>query len=48
MRQSAYLVVNTITVYSYEFFFNCMMVGHASDSVTELSSVGSCLRVVFG
>ena len=27
MRQSAYLVVNPITVYSYGFLFNCMTVG---------------------
>ena len=31
MRQSACLVVNPITVDSYGFFFNCTMVGQASD-----------------
>ena len=36
MRQSAYLVVNPITVYSYSFLFNCMTVGQASDSMTAL------------
>ena len=46
MRQSAYLVVNSITVYSYGIPFNCMVVGQASDSVTEISSVGSCMMVV--
>ena len=29
MRQSAYLVLNPITVYSYGFLFNCMTVGQA-------------------
>ena len=36
MRQSAYLVVNPITVYSYGFHFNCMTVDQASDSMTTL------------
>ena len=31
MRQSAYLVVKRITVYSYGFLFNCTTVGQASD-----------------
>ena len=31
MRQSACLVVNPITVYSYGFLINCRMVGQASD-----------------
>ena len=31
MRQSACLVLNPITVYSYGFLFNCTMVGQASD-----------------
>ena len=33
MRQSACLVLNPITVYSYGCLFNCTMVGQASDSV---------------
>ena len=37
MRQSAYLVLNPIMVYSYGFLFNCMMVGQASDSMTALT-----------
>ena len=37
MRQSACLVLNPITVYSYGFLFNCMMVGQASDSMTALT-----------
>ena len=32
MRQSACLVLNPITVYSYGFLFNCTTVGQASDS----------------
>ena len=36
MRQSACLVLNTITVYSYGFLFNCKTVGQASDSMTAL------------
>ena len=32
MQQSACLVLNLITVYSYGFLFNCTMVGQASDS----------------
>ena len=38
MRQSACLVVNPITVYSYGFLFNCTTVGRASDSMTALTS----------
>ena len=34
MRQSACLVLNPITVYSYGFPFNCTTVGQASDSMT--------------
>ena len=34
MRQSACLVLNQITVYSYGFLFNCTTVGQASDSMT--------------
>ena len=34
MRQSACLVLNPITVYSYGFLFNCTTVGQASDSMT--------------
>ena len=34
MRQSACLVLNPITVYSYGFLFNCTPVGQASDVMT--------------
>ena len=37
MRQSACLVVNIITVYSYGFLFNCATVDQASDSMTALT-----------
>ena len=37
MRQSACLVLNPITVYSYGFLFKCTMVGQASDSMTALT-----------
>ena len=37
MQQSAYLVVNPITVYSYGFLFNCMMVGQVPDSMKALT-----------
>ena len=37
MRQSACLVLNPITVYSYGLLFNCMMVGQASDSMMALT-----------
>ena len=37
MRQSACLVLNPITVYSYGFLFNCTTVGQASDSMTSLT-----------
>ena len=37
MRQSACLVLNPITVYSYGFLFNCTAVGQASDSMTALT-----------
>ena len=37
MRQSACLVLNPITVYSYGLLFNCTMVGQASDSMTALT-----------
>ena len=37
MRQSACLVFNPITVYSYGFLFNCTTVGQASDSMTALT-----------
>ena len=37
MRQSACLISNPITVYSYGFLFNCTMVGQASDSMTALT-----------
>ena len=36
MRQYTCLVLNTITVYSYDFLFNCTTVGQASDSMTAL------------
>ena len=51
MRQSACLVVNPITIYTYGFLFNCTTVGQASDSMTALTlsfnrSVGSqCLSL---
>ena len=37
MRQSACLVVNTLTVYSYGFLFKCTTVGQASDSMPALT-----------
>ena len=37
MRQSACLFLNPITVYSYDFLFNCTTVGQASDSMTALT-----------
>ena len=37
MRQSACLVLNPITVYSYGFLFNRTTVGQASDSMTALT-----------
>ena len=37
MRQSAGLVLNPITVYSYGFLFNCTTVGQASDSMKALT-----------
>ena len=37
MRQSACLVLNQITVYSYGFLFNCTTVGQAKDSMTALT-----------
>ena len=37
MRQSACLVLNPITVYTYGFLFNCTAVGQASDSMTALT-----------
>ena len=37
MRQSACLVLNPITAYSYGFLFNCVTVGQASDSMTALT-----------
>ena len=37
MRQSACLVLNQSTVYSYGFLFNCTTVGQASDSMTALA-----------
>ena len=36
MRQSARLVLNSITVYSYGFLFNCTTDGQASDFMTAL------------
>ena len=36
MDQSACLVLNPTTVYSYDFLFNCTTVGQASDSMTDL------------
>ena len=37
MRQSACLVLNPFTVYSYDFLFNCTTVGQASDFMTALT-----------
>ena len=37
IRQSACLVLNPITVYSYGFRFNCTTVGQVSDSMTALT-----------
>ena len=37
MQQSACLVLNPITVYSYGFLFNCMTMGQASDSMMALT-----------
>ena len=37
MRQSACLVLNPITVYSYGYLFNCTTVGQASDSMMALT-----------
>ena len=39
MRQSAFLVLNPITVYSYGFLFNCTTVGQASDSMTGFPQI---------
>ena len=36
-RQSACLVLNPITVYSYGFLFKCTMVGQASDCMMALT-----------
>ena len=37
MRQSACLVLNPITVYSYGFLFNCTTMGQISDSMKNLT-----------
>ena len=37
IRQSACLVLNPITIYSYGFLFNCTAVGQVSDSMTVLT-----------
>ena len=37
MRQSACIVLTPITVYSYDFLFNCTTVGQASDSMMALT-----------
>ena len=37
MQQSACLVLNPITVYSYGFRFNCTMFGQALNSLTALT-----------
>ena len=34
LQQTAYLVVNLITVVNFAFLFNCMPVGRTSDSMT--------------
>ena len=36
LQQSAWLVVNPITVYSYGFLFNCVTAGQASSSMMAL------------
>ena len=43
MRQSAYLVVSTITVDTYGFLFNCTTVGQASDLM--MAPGGWCLSL---
>ena len=53
MRQSACLVVNTLTVYSYGFLFKCTTVGQASDSMPALTQtfnlfVGACCLSLAG
>ena len=40
MRQSACLVLNPITVYSYGSPFNCTTVGQVSHSMTALTLIG--------
>ena len=40
MRQSACLVLNSITVCGYGFLFNCTTVGQASDSMTAKAFIG--------
>ena len=37
MPQSACLASNPITIYGYDFLFNCTTVGQASDSMTALT-----------
>ena len=37
IQQSACLILNPITVYSYGFLFNCTTVSQASDSMTALT-----------
>ena len=37
LRQSAYLVVNPVTVDSFVFLFNCTTVGQASDLMKTLT-----------
>ena len=37
IRQSTCHVLNLITLYSYDFLFNCTTVGQASDSLTALT-----------
>ena len=53
MRQCAWLVMNSITVYSCVFLFNCTTVSQALDAMTALAYrfyplVGWCLMLVFG
>ena len=46
MRQSAYLVVNPLSVYTYGFLFNCTTVGHTSDFMMALALVSdACLSL---
>ena len=47
MRQSACVAVNSISVYSYGFLFNCKTVGQVDPEI-KLKAVGLYLVHVFG